>query len=319
MLNEADTIIGSTIRNINYEIINMYWNLGRMIAEYKANNDTKYGDAIVKRFREELYLKYGKGFNKSNIYYSVQFYTLFSKELKQTKKRTEIPPVWKIQKNISWSHIRTLLKVKEIKIFNFYLSETEKKKLTKEELIHLIKSKGFERTIANQRKGLIKNENERTIKNPTILGIPNKKRTEKELEDDIVKNITSFMKELGNIVTFYSRQYKLYIKGLIHKIDLIFLDYETDTFILVDLKIGKVTNHDIMQMQLYIKGFSSDLTKKANVIGLILCEATDYRLIEDDNIYQIKYLSEMPKEKELLKIINENKIILLKTKEFIIN
>jgi len=89
-----------------------------------------------------------------------------------------------------------------------------------------------------------------------------------------------------------------------------------NTFILIDLKIGKVNNHNIMQMQLYIEHFSNELkNKETNVIGLILCETNDLRLIENENIYQIKYLNEIPKEKELLKLINENKVILLKTEK----
>ena len=67
-------------------------------------------------------------------------------------------------------------------------------------------------------------------------------------------------------------------------------------------------------MKLYIEYFSKELKdKKTKVTGLILCETKDLRLIENDSIYQIKYLNEIPKEKELLKIINDNKIILLKT------
>ena len=69
LINQADYIIENTIRNINYELINMYWNLGRIITEYKEDKNSKYYDGVVKLFTIKLYSKYGTGFNKSNIYY----------------------------------------------------------------------------------------------------------------------------------------------------------------------------------------------------------------------------------------------------------
>jgi len=303
LVGKADILINDTIINISNELINLYWSIGKMIFEYKRVNNLQHGDSVVKNFSSELLLKHGAGFNYSNITRMINFYELFSK----------IAPGQQF-KNSRWTHIRELLKFNDTKVIEFYLNEIEKKKLSKRQLIEFIKSKSYERTIVNQKKGNVKNKIEKTLKDPLILNIPNKKRTEKELENEIVKNVSNFKKEIGNIVTFYERQYKININGLIHKVDLVFLDYETNTFILVDLKINKVTNHDIMQMKLYIEYFSKELkNKKTNVIGLILCETKDLRLVENDSIYQIKYLNEIPKEKELLKIINDNKIIILKT------
>jgi hypothetical protein len=55
---------------------------------------------------------------------------------------------------------------------------------------------------------------------------------------------------------------------------------------------------------MYIEYFSKEMDKKDfSTTGLILCETKDSRLIENDNIYQIKYLNEIPRDKELLKII----------------
>ena len=289
----------------------MYFNIGKMVKDYKNDNNSKYGESVIKKFVKELHLKRGVGFNKSNIYYAIKFYEIFpnfptsGNFNKQNSRRLE---------NLTWSHMREILNLNNFDEINYYLNEVENKKLTVKEIRNNIKSKSYARTIINQKKGNIKNKIEKTLRDPLILNIPNKKRTEKELEDEIVKNISNFKKEIGNIVTFYERQYKININGLIHKVDLVFLNYETNTFILVDLKINKVTNHDIMQMQLYIEYFNKEIkNKETNVTGLILCETKDLRLVENENIYQIKYLNEIPKDNELLKIINENKVILLKT------
>ena len=98
---------------------------------------------------------------------------------------------------------------------------------------------------------------------------------------------------------------------------LVFFDNEINSYILVDLKINKVTNKDISQMQMYINYFNKRMKKDKfnNTVGIILCETKDARVETNDEIYQVKYLNEIPKDKELLKIINENKIILLKTEK----
>ena len=214
-------------------------------------------------------------------------------------------------KNLTWSHIREILSVNAPEKLIFYIDEINIKKLTKNDIRDLVKSKGFERTLANQREK-IDNEVEKTIKNPIILRIKDKKRSEKELEDEIVENIINFMRELGNNVTYRARQYKININDVYHTVDLVFFDLDTMTYILIDLKINKVNNHDIMQMKLYTKYFAKE-AKDYNVVGLILCETNDLRMVDDKDIYQIRYLNELPKEEELLKIINENKIILLKS------
>ena len=219
-----------------------------------------------------------------------------------------------IFRSVTWSHIIELSKVKDIKLFEYYLTEIDNKKLTKLELREYIKSKSYERTIANQREGQIKHPIEKNLKDPIPVG-KSKKKSEKELEEEIIINIFEFMKEIGNRVMLYGRQYKLRVNDLTYKIDIVLYDKENRNFILIDLKINKVTQKDISQMKFYVDCFNKQEKDKADnsTIGLILCETKDIRLEVRDDIYQIKYLNEMPKEDELLKIINENKIILLKT------
>ena len=224
-------------------------------------------------------------------------------------------------KNINWSHIRELLKFNDIKIINYYLDEVEIKKLSKRQLIEFIKSKSYERTISNQKDGKIKNKIETTLKDPLILKISNNKRTEKELEEAIMNNIFNFMNEIGNNIMLFGRQYKIINHSLIYKVDLVLYDKENKNFILIDLKINKVSRKDISQMQFYIEFFNKSVkeTIDKNTIGIILCETKDVRVETNNNIYQIKYLNEIPKDEELLKIIKENKIILLKTDTLKIN
>ena len=120
---KADVLISNTIRNINYELINMYWELGKMITNYKKANNSKYGDAVITFFKEKLYKKYGSGFGETNIKLSINFYNVFKKS----------PPA-DFFKNISWSHYREIISSNDKKRICFYLNEVVNKKLTKLEL-----------------------------------------------------------------------------------------------------------------------------------------------------------------------------------------
>ena len=69
LVDKADILINNTIANINHELINLYWQIGKMIVEYKKGNNSKYGDTVVSNFSIELSIRYGKGFDKRNIFY----------------------------------------------------------------------------------------------------------------------------------------------------------------------------------------------------------------------------------------------------------
>ena len=328
LVTRADGIIENTISNIKKEIIVMYFNIGKMIADYKVENSSKYGESVINDFVKELQLKYGAGFNKSNIYYAIKFYEMFSNfPLAGNSVESNFPTSGNSVKtifqpagnsmiqNITWSHIREILSLNNLDEINYYIKEVNNKEMTIKEIRSAIKSKSYERTISNQKSSQVRNEIEKTLKDPVILNVENKKRSEKQLEDMIIENIFDFMKEIGNSVMLYGRQYKININGLRHRVDLVFFDNEINSYILVDLKINKVTNKDIFQMQMYIEYFNKHMKKDVfnNTVGIILCETKDARVLTNDDIYQVKYLNEIPKEKDLLKIINENKIILLKT------
>jgi len=341
LLDEANTIITNTVAKVNYELINMYWKLGKMIVQYKKEVNSKYGDSTVEKFKKEIYVIHGAKFNRSNLYRAIQFYKLFSNfhvrgNLNEHVNERKVALGRQLQnwnsnlilneqkvfsetqfKNINWSHIKSLLVFKDIKIISYYLNEVEMKNLTKDELIYIIKSKAFERTISNQREGKIKHSIEKSLKDPINLKIENKKRSEKELEDEIIKNIFNFMNEIGNSIMLYGRQFKLNNKGLIYKVDIVLYDKENKHFILIDLKINKTTQKDISQMKFYTDYFNKHIKEESdkNTVGLILVETKDERVETNKDIYQIKYLNEIPKDKELLKIINQNKIILLKTEK----
>lgn len=105
LLNKADVIIGLRTAKIKYEIIMMYYDLGKMITEYKTENNSKYGDSVVSNFSKKLTLKYGRGFNITYIKYAVKFYEVFSNYSQMELTATQKGPPLDLFINATCSHI----------------------------------------------------------------------------------------------------------------------------------------------------------------------------------------------------------------------
>ena len=99
----ADEIIKNTIKQINYEIILMYWKLGKIVFDYKKEHNSKHGDSVVEKLSRELSLKYGSGFGLTNIWYSKKFYENFKKL-----------PTSEVFENVTWSHCREIINENKI-------------------------------------------------------------------------------------------------------------------------------------------------------------------------------------------------------------
>ena len=91
LVDKTEIIIENTIRKINCEVILMYYELGNMISEYKKKN-SKYGGQVVNKFSRNLTLKYGKGFDRRNLYYAIKFYNLFSTIMIEIEFNEKVKP-----------------------------------------------------------------------------------------------------------------------------------------------------------------------------------------------------------------------------------
>ena len=67
LLESAEILIENAIVKVNMEKINLYWNMGKLVNDYKIKNSSKYGDGVVKGFCEILSTKYGDGYSRRNI------------------------------------------------------------------------------------------------------------------------------------------------------------------------------------------------------------------------------------------------------------
>ena len=298
-------------RTVNFVMVQAYWQIGRIIVEQeqKGKERAEYGKSLIKELSKKLTYDYGKGFNESNLKYLRQFYLTF-------------PNGHALRDELSWTHYRLLLKVEKEKARSFYLIETVNNKWSTRELERQINSLLYERIALSKDKaevlelsikGQTINQPKDIIKDPYVLEFldlkENKKFLEKDLEQALIDKLQKFLLELGRGFSFVARQKRITVDGDHFYIDLVFYNFLLKCFVLIDLKIGKLTHKDIGQMDFYVRYFEKEEKQKNDnpTIGLILCSDKNeimvkYTLLEDKkHIFASRYKLYLPTEKELKK------------------
>jgi predicted nuclease of restriction endonuclease-like (RecB) superfamily len=234
---------------------------------------------------------------------------------------------------LSWSHYRALMRVSDTEAREFYEREAAECGWTKAQLERQIQSSYYQRILANQGKaGLVAADRERLPGEPTpaeailktpyvleFLGLPDSPELhESALEQAIIDNLQSFLLELGKGFSFVARQKHIRFDDDDFYIDLVFYNYILKCFLLIDLKIGKLTHRDVGQVDGYVRLFEDRFKVPGDnpTIGLILCSdkseaVAKYSVLsEGQQIFASKYLQFLPSEQELmLEIERERKLI----------
>ena len=182
--------------NANKSKLETYYNIGKELAEAGKH----YGEGIVKTYAEKLTKEFGKGFQYKELYKMLQFYNLIEK-------------VGTVCRQLTWSHYRYLLSLKNLEDVKYYIDVTIRNNLSVRELIDRIKSDEYGRLPLETK---LKLKEEKEVSQPemvpsTILIPYNKTKeqlTEKVLEEAIVTNISYIMKQLGEGYSFIDKQYK---------------------------------------------------------------------------------------------------------------
>lgn len=298
-----------TYKSINFEMVTAYWNIGKSIVEeeQKGNKKAEYGQFIVKDLSVKLTKDFGKGFNETNIRYFRLFYLNF-------------PNHHALRDELTWTHYRLLLKVEKSEIRDFYIKECIENNWSTRQLERQINSFYYERILSSKNKDIVKNEiseleppitSKDIIKDPYILEFLDLKANanffEKELEQSLIDKLQDFLLELGKGFSFVARQKRISFENEHFYIDLVFYNYILKSFVLIDLKIGKLTHQDIGQMDTYVRLFEDKYKIEGDnpTIGIILCsEKNDamvkYSILENSNqVFASKYLLYLPTEEEL--------------------
>jgi len=235
--------------------------------------------------------------------------------------------------HLSWSHYRALMRVDKPEARLFYEKEAAECGWSKAQLERQIQTSYYERILHNKGEdGLLPVNHERLpgeklspihlLKSPYILeflDLPdNPSLHEKDLEKAIISNLQSFLLELGKGFSFVARQKHIRIDEDDFYIDLVFYNFILKCFLLIDLKIGKLTHQDVGQMDGYVRLFEDRLKVPGDnpTIGLILCSdkseaVARYSILSDrKQIFASKYMEYLPTEEQLaIELERERKLI----------
>ncbi len=325
-------------KSINKTMLLTYWNIGKYIIEFeqKGVKRAEYGTKLLKNISLDLTKKIGKGFSWRNLYNMKRFYIEFpilqtlsakyNNKLQTASAKLENELLIKSLGKLNWSHFVRLLSIKDSDERNFYIIETAQNRWSERELDRQINASLFERLILSSDKKMVKElskkgqliETENDIlKDPLVLEFLNIKQnssySENDLETAIIENLGSFLLELGKGFSFVARQQRI-SSGTEHfYIDLVFYNRLLKSFVLIDLKIGKLKHQDIGQMQMYVNYYDREIkTKDENAtIGIILCKENDDFVIEytlpknNKQIFTNQYKLYLPNKKELKNLLKQ--------------
>ncbi len=293
---------------VNFTMVETYWNIGKQIYEAQGENErAEYGKGLLKFLSEKLTEEFGKGFTVTNLKYMRQFYIAFSNR-------------HALSDQLSWTHYRILIKVEDTKARNFYFEECEKSNWSTRQLERQINSFYYERLLSSQDKDSVRNEiqlleqgigTKDIIRDPYVLEFLGLEQTpnlyEKDIEQGLINHLQKFLLELGRGFSFVARQKRISFDGEHYYIDLVFYNYILKCFVIIDLKVGKLTHQDLGQMQMYVNYYTRELINEGDnlPIGIVLCadksdSVVKYTLPEGNNqIFASKYKLYMPTEEEL--------------------
>ena len=273
----------------NRNELSTYYNVGKILIEAQGGEDrAKYGDGLIKEYSKRLTKELGKGYSTRSLKNMRRFYLLFEKG-----------PTMSAQ--LSWSHYKELLIIKNNDEINYYINTTEKYNLSVRQLREKIKNKEYQRLDDNTKLKLINKEEidiGDTIKNPIIiknkLGIDKEDISEKILQRLILENIPSFLDELGEGYSFIRNEYKIKINNTYNYIDLLLFNIKYNCYVVVELKVTEVKKEHIGQVEVYmnyidkhVKGITNNKT-----IGIIVARRDNHYYIEyssDKRIYTRDY------------------------------
>jgi predicted nuclease of restriction endonuclease-like (RecB) superfamily len=236
----------------------------------------------------------------------------------------EIAKAWepgRLSPNLSWTHYRTLLRVDSPDARAFYEIEAIKNNWSARELERQINSLLFERLAKSRDKaGLMKLATKGqeiaaladVFKDPVViefLGLPESHRlVESDMEQALINNLQAFLLELGKGFAFVSRQERITLDGDHFYIDLVFYHTVLKCYVLIDLKVGKLTHGDLGQMQLYANYFDQERRTEGDspTLGLILCTDKNDAVVryllgpdQSKKIFTSRYKLHLPTEAEL--------------------
>ena len=265
--------IGKAIRetNANRELVECYWNVGRLIVEAQGGKEkAKYGNELIRNWSKKLSNDYGKGYSYENLFKFRKFYLTF-------------PIVDTLCPQLTWSIIRTLLPIVDINKRNYYINLCIENKLSVRELKLEIKSNSYERLehkpdkidiVVPIKVPAITNN----FKNPILLKLKDKEiKSESDLEKLIYSQLNYVFLQLGKGFTWVGNQYKVSDGNKNYFIDMLLYNVKYNSYVVVEIKCRKLKKEDKGQVEFYMNLVDNYVKEPSNnpTIGIIITKDQD--------------------------------------------
>ena len=340
--------------SVNVAEVKTRYEVGRYIFEDEQQGErAAYGKNILRNLSSRLIEKYGKDWSYDTLVRCRKFYQAYenaeivatplpqlegatqsSENKKITNCGNAIAPIRLPRFTLQWSHYLVLMRIEDIEARSFYEIECTQQQWSVEELRRQVGSSLYERLALSRNKdevmrlaleGQTIEKPADIIKNPLtleFLGLkPEAAYTESKLENAIISKLQDFMLGRGKGFLFEKRQKRFTFDEQNYYVDLVLYNRYLRSYVLIDLKIDKLTHQDLGQMQMYVNYYDRyvRLPFENPTIGILLCQEKNDALVEltlpkDANIYASEYSLYLPdkallqrKLKEWIDEYHENK------------
>ncbi len=331
---------GAAERSINMLQVVTNFEIGRLIVEHEQEGAERavYGRALMRELCYSLTDEFGRGFSHRNLEYMRKFYLTYRNrepQISQTvsakfpppsgeRAPTELEAVEKTQTpsanfTLSWSHYVFLISVENPDERAFYEIEAAAGGWTLAELKRQFNSGLYERLALSRDRDAIRNlaregqivaEPKDVLKSPYVLeflGLEERPSySESDLESAIIDKLEHFLLELGKGFLFEARQKRFTFDEDHFFVDLVFYNRLRRCYVLIDLKIGKLSHQDLGQMQMYVNYFDRHVKTAGErpTVGIILCKKKHEALVEitlpeDSSTYASEYQLYLPSKEQL--------------------
>jgi predicted nuclease of restriction endonuclease-like (RecB) superfamily len=324
-------------QNVNTLQVVTNFEIGRRIVEHEQQGSRRaeYGKRTLIELSRQLTTELGPGFSERNLKYMRRFYLEYhdvSPQIAQTlsaqlpaKTPTETPIRQTLSAQftprftLSWSHYIVLMNIDNRDERRFYEIESRQNQWSLSELKRQFNSGIYERlALSRDKKGvkalankgqLIENPQD-VLKDPYVLEFlgldENTHYSESDIESAIIDKLEIFLLELGKGFLFESRQKRFTFDADHFYVDLVFYNRLLHCYVLIDLKIGKLTHENLGQMQMYVNYYNREVKRDDEnpTVGIILCKTKNDALVrltlpENANIYAPQYQLYLPSKEEL--------------------
>lgn len=323
-------------RQINLVQLMTFYAIGRWIVEVEQQGESraKYGRQIIKNLSEAMNKQFGRGFSVDTLENARKFYQTYQDRISETVFRKfaveKSETVFRLFEEtlpftLPWSHYLLLMRIKDENERKFYEIEATQSGWSIRTLQRQYNSSLYERLALSREKGEvlrlasegnIVTRPQDIVKQPTVLeflGLDEKaKFVESDLETAIINKLQKFLLELGKGYLFEARQKRFTYREENFYVDLVFYNRLLRCYVLIDLKIDKLTHQDLGQMLMYVHYYDryEKLPDENPTIGILLCKEKDDALVEitlpeNSNIYASEYQLYLPDKKELQKKLKE--------------